>query len=100
MTHKQLKQKALSRKEVKKQYDELSVEFSVLRQFLAARKEAGLTQADIAKKMGTKPPAITRLESSLATGSHSPSLATLEKYANALNCHLSIKLIRAPKALD
>lgn len=92
MNHKQLKQKALSRKEVKKEYDELSVEFSVLRQLLAARKKAGLTQADIAEKMGTKATAITRLETSLASGIHSPSLATLEKYAQALDCYLSIKL--------
>ena len=92
MNHKQLKQKALSRKDVKKEYDELSVEFNLLRQLLTARKKAGLTQADIAEKMGTKAPAVTRLESSLASGGHSPSLATLEKYAQALGCYLSIKL--------
>lgn len=94
MTHKELKQKALLRDAVKKEYDELSVEFSVLRQFLAARKKAGLTQAEIAEKMGTKAPAVTRLESSLVTGLHSPSIATLEKYANAVGCHLSIKLVK------
>ncbi|PIE03550.1 MAG: transcriptional regulator, partial [Acidobacteria bacterium] len=38
-------------------------------------------------------PAITRLESSLGNGKHSPSLATLKKYANALGCRLEIKLI-------
>ena len=95
MTHKQLKQKALFNKDIKKKYEELAVEFSVLRQFLAARKKDGLTQADVAKKMGTKAPAVTRLEASLASGSHSPSLSTLEKYANAVGCHLSIKLVRA-----
>jgi len=92
MNHKQLKQKALSRKEVKKEYDEMSVEFNLLKQLLAARKKAGLTQADVAEKIGTKATAITRLETSLASGAHSPSLATIEKYARALGCHLSIKL--------
>ncbi|MHC4873274.1 MAG: helix-turn-helix domain-containing protein [Planctomycetota bacterium] len=94
MTHKQLKQKALSNKDVKREYEELSVEFSLLRQFLAQRKKAGLTQKDIAEKMGTKATAVTRLESSLASGSHSPSLATLEKYAHAIGCHLTIKLVK------
>ena len=47
-------------------------------EILTARKEAGLSQAQIAKRMGTQTPAIARLESSLATGKHSPSLSTLE----------------------
>ena len=44
--------------------------------------------------MGTKPPAITRLESSLTSGKHSPSLATLKKYAQALGYHLEIRLVQ------
>ena len=94
MNHKKLKHKALSKKDVRKEYDELSVEFSLLRQLFSARKGAGLTQADVAEKMGTKAPAITRLESSLASGEHSPSLATIEKYANAVGCCLCIKLVK------
>ncbi len=43
--------------------------------------------------MGTKAPAIIRLESSLSSGKHSPSIATLKKYAEALGCHLEIKLV-------
>ena len=43
--------------------------------------------------MGTKAPAITRLESSLTSGKHSPSMATLKKYAEAVNCHIEIKLV-------
>ena len=53
-------------------------EFAILDEILTARKEAGLSQAQIAKRMGTQTPAIARLESSLATGKHSPSLSTLE----------------------
>ena len=44
--------------------------------------------------MGTKPPAVTRLESSLSTGKHSPSLATLRKYAAAVGCHLEVRLVQ------
>ena len=53
-------------------------EFAILDEILTARKEAGLSQAQIAKRMGTQTPAIARLESSLATGKHSPSLSALE----------------------
>jgi transcriptional regulator with XRE-family HTH domain len=60
-----------------------------------ARQAAGLSQAQVAKRMGTKPPAVARLESSLSSGKHSPSLATLRKYAEAVGCHLDIRLVRA-----
>ena len=60
---------------------------------LLARENSGLSQAEIASRMGTKAPAITRLESSLTSGKHSPSLATLKKYAEAVDCHLEIKLV-------
>ncbi len=93
MTHTELKKKALKRKNVKFIYDALEPEFSLLRELLKARQKVGISQAEIAKRMGTKAPAITRLESSLSSGRHSPSIATLKKYASALGCHLEIKLI-------
>jgi len=74
---------------------QLDTEFELLRQMLKARQEAGLTQAQVAERMGTKAPAVTRLESSLTSGKHSPSLATLRKYAQALGFRLEIHLVRA-----
>jgi len=93
MNHKQLKEKVLSNELVREEYESLEPEFNLLREMLKARQDAGLSQADIADRMGTKPPAITRLESSLTSGRHSPSIATLKKYAEAVNCHLEIKLV-------
>jgi len=93
MNHFELKEKALEKKKVKDAYDALEPEFSLLHEILRARQNAGLSQAEIAERMGTKAPAVTRLESSLSSGKHSPSLSTLKKYANALNCHLEIKLV-------
>ena len=72
MTHDELKSIALERKSVKKQYDALDPEFTLLREMLLARQKTGLSQAEVAKRMGTKPPAITRFESSLSSGKHSP----------------------------
>jgi transcriptional regulator with XRE-family HTH domain len=93
MNHEQLKSKALESPEVRQEYEKLEEEFSLLQQMLAARQRAGLNQAEVARKMGTKAPAITRLESSLNNGKHSPSLVTLRKYAKAVGCKLEINLI-------
>ena len=59
---------------------------------LKARQEAGLTQAQVAERMGTQAPAVARLERALATGKHSPSLTTLRKYAQACGKKLSLQL--------
>lgn len=79
--------------EFKKEYDDLEVEFALLRELLLARQRAGLTQADVAEKMGTKPPAVTRLETALSDRRHSPTIATLKKYAEAVGCRLEVHLI-------
>lgn len=79
-----------SRKEVKRIERE---ELTLLDVLLAARDAAGLTQAQIAERMGTKPPAISRLLASLASDKQSPSVATLRKYAAACGKKLEIKLV-------
>lgn len=93
MTHEELVKKALKNDSVRKEYEALEPEFNLLREMLKARHDAGLSQADVAELMGTKAPAITRLESSLTSGTHSPSIATLKKYAEAVGCQLDIKLV-------
>jgi transcriptional regulator with XRE-family HTH domain len=59
---------------------------------LKARQEAGLTQAQVAERMGTQAPAVARLERSLATGKHSPSIATLRKYVKACGKSLVLRV--------
>ena len=77
-----------------KDYDALRAEFLLFDQLLNARNEAGLTQADVAEKMGTKTSAIARLEAGGGSNKHSPSVATLRKYAEAVGCRLEIRLVR------
>ena len=93
MNHNELKEKALSKQSVQDEYDSLEPEFSLFRTMLKARRDAGLSQAEVAQRMGTKAPAITRLESSLTSGRHSPSVATLKKYAEAVGCRLEIRFV-------
>jgi len=72
---------------------EPDTESQLLRELLLARQRSGLTQAEVAEKMGTKPPAITRLETALSGQRHSPTLATLKKYARAVGCKLEVHLV-------
>jgi len=60
---------------------------------LRARQRAGLTQAQVAERMGVKQSALARVEGSLASRRHAPSLATLRKYAAAVGCRLEINLV-------
>lgn len=94
MKHDELVAKLLSNAGTKAAYDSMEPEFALLRQMLAARQSAGLTQAEVAERMGTKAPAVTRLESSLGSRKHSPSLSTLQKYAQAVGCELQINFVR------
>ena len=83
-THEEMLQSLLSRPGVKAEVERIEQEEAgLLDALLKARQAAGLTQADVAARMGTQAPAVARLERSLATGKHSPSLATLKKYAQA-----------------
>ncbi len=74
-------------------YDALEDEFAALDALLRARKEAGLTQADVAARMGVSQPVLARIESSLGSRKHSPSLATLRRYADACGKKLVIQMV-------
>ena len=91
-TLKQFKRRALSRPEVKEAYDASAGEFAFLDEVLRARAESGLTQAEVAKRIGTTQSAIARLES--AEPRHSPSIATLQKYAKALGYSVEVRLVK------
>lgn len=94
LTHEELKAKALSNPAVRAEYERLEREEGpMLDAILAARREAGLTQAQVAERMGTKAPAVARLEAALVSGSPSPSLATLRKYAAALGRRVEVRLV-------
>ena len=89
----QFKARALARPGVKKAYDALEQEFSFLDEVLKARASAGLTQAEVAERIGTTQSAIARLES----GAGMPSVATLQRYARALGCRVEIKFVKASR---
>jgi predicted transcriptional regulator len=92
-THEQLVKKLMQRPGVRVEVERIEREESVLLDaLLKARQEAGLTQAQLAELMGTQAPAVARLERALATGKHSPSVATLRRYLKACGKRLVMQV--------
>lgn len=87
------KKALLAKPGVQKAYSALEEEYSTLHAMLDARLAAGLTQADVAARMGTTVSAISRLESSLRSEKHSPSFSTLRKYAQACGKKLVVQMV-------
>ena len=75
-------------------YDALEDKYTLIRELLAARAKAGLTQEQVAAKMGTTKSTVCRLE---GQRKHSPSVETLRKYAEAVDCKVEIRLVPDPK---
>ena len=84
------KKKALQNEEVRKEYEALEPLFAIKKELVAARIAKGLTQDEIARKIGTSKSNISRLES--LNNSYMPNLSTLMKYAEALGMRLDIVL--------
>jgi ribosome-binding protein aMBF1 (putative translation factor) len=92
-THEQLVKKLLRRRGVRIEVERIEREESALLDaLLKARQEAGLTQSQVAARMGTQAPAVARLERALASGKHSPSIATLRKYVKACGKRLVLRV--------
>jgi len=75
--------------EFKKVWHNLDPEFELLESMIKAREKAGLTQAELAKRIGTRQPALSRLERG---GFKKATVETLKKIADALDTRLVIKL--------
>ena len=88
-SYKDLKKDLLSNKRIKRQYDLLGPEFEMIQKLIEVRLTQGMTQADLAKKMGTKQSAISRFES----GTYNPSLQFLLKVADALGVTLNVTVV-------
>ena len=73
-------------------FDALADEYAALGELLHARKAAGMTQADVAERMGIAQASVARLEASAGSRKHAPSVATLRRYADAVGCELRIVL--------
>jgi len=85
---KSFRKQSLKNKAIKKAYKDLGPEFALVEMVIEKRLKQGLTQKQLAKKIGTKQPVISRLE----RGTYNPSLKFLRRIAKALNANLQISL--------
>jgi ribosome-binding protein aMBF1 (putative translation factor) len=84
-----LRNKLLSDPEVKAEYDRLGPIYSVVGELIEARQSAGLTQAEVAQRMGTTQSVVARLESAR----HMPTFDMVARYAAAIGRRLDIHLV-------
>ena len=76
----------LKNKAIRKAYKALQPEFAILRTIYDARIHKKMTQVKLARKLGTKQSAISRLE----TGSYNPTLKYMKRVARAMDKELVI----------
>jgi ribosome-binding protein aMBF1 (putative translation factor) len=73
-----------------REYEALEEEFALATALIKARADAGLTQEEIATRMGTTQSAVARLEG----GKSRPSTTTLAKFAKATGTRLRVSFER------
>lgn len=87
-SYNQFKKELLKDESIKKAYEELGSEFEIITLFIKRRLERGLTQGELARRVGTKQSAISRFES----GAYNPTIGFLYKIAKGLNTRVKISI--------
>ncbi|KKQ01372.1 MAG: Helix-turn-helix domain protein [Parcubacteria group bacterium GW2011_GWA2_36_24] len=72
----------------RKAYEDLQPEYAIIYAIIRKRIASKMSQKDLAKKLGTKQSAISRLES----GNYNPTLSFLKKLSTTLGGKLEIKI--------
>lgn len=85
---KDVKKELLQNKEVAAEYKRLEPRYQLISELIKARLKSGLSQAELAQKIGTKQSAIARIES----GNANPTIDFLEKMTSAMNSKLTIQV--------
>jgi ribosome-binding protein aMBF1 (putative translation factor) len=84
----EIKKEMLKDPEFKKAYDDLEFEYKLYQLIIDKRIKEGITQKELARRMGTKQTAISRFES----GNYNPTLSFLKKLTEALGVKLELKI--------
>jgi transcriptional regulator with XRE-family HTH domain len=83
-----LEEKLLADAQAQTAFAAMADEYAIARALIEARTRAGLTQADVAQRMGTTQSAVARMESGRAL----PSLRTVERFAQAVGGKLRLRI--------
>lgn len=73
--------------ELKAEYDALEPEFAIIRAMIEARKSAGITQQELARRTGIAQADISKLEN----GNANPSIRTLQRLAAGMDMRVKIE---------
>ena len=88
MDLKDVRRELLKNPEVKREYDALDAEFKLASSIIERRLAKGLSQRQLASRIGSKQPVISRLES----GESKPTLSLLKRVADALDARVVVTL--------
>lgn len=90
-TLRDLKDQLLADPQTRAEYEARADAFTLACELIAARTSAGLTQADVAERMGTGQSTVARLE----RGTGTPSLRSVQRYAQAVGRRAAVRLEHA-----
>lgn len=90
----QIRDRRLSKPAAKAGYERARRAFELAEQVRALREAKGLSQSELAARIGSTQPAVARLEA----GGVAPTIDTLERIAEALGLELSVSFSRRKKA--
>lgn len=80
----------LKNPEFKKYYDEYGKQLEIAYQILQLRKKKRISQAELARRIGTKQSNIARME----TGQQNFTTETLQRIASAFGCKLKVEFTK------
>lgn len=81
------KKEAFKRPGVRKAYKEMQPEVQIIRALIISRNKTGMSQRELAKKIGITQSALARFE----TGGTNPTLSFLQKITTGLGLKLVVK---------
>ena len=85
---KEVKAELLTNPAVRQAYNEQAPEFELARELITARMRAGLTQGEVAARMGTTQSVVARIESGRGT----PSMRTVQRFASAVGARAVVRM--------
>jgi len=85
-THEEFKAELLKDPEFRREYEALKPKYEMIKTLIERRNQLRISQTQLAKTIGTKQPAISRLE----RGDYNTTLDTLFKVASALDLNIDI----------
>ena len=88
--YEEFKAELLKRPQIRKEYEALKPKYDMIRSLIERRNQLRISQTQLAKMVGTRQPAISRLEK----GDYNTTLSTFFKVASALNLDISLKARR------